>query len=169
MNGEEKKVTHKKYAMAKEIERKFLVDMSKFNPCGEKLKMKQGYLASDSKCVVRVRTSDDKAFITVKSDVNGVVRNEFEYSIPFSDALEMFSLCKESLIEKIRWEIPFAEKIWEVDVFEGDNEGLVVAEIELTSEFEHFEKPEWATTEVSTDARYFNFNLSKNPYKNWAR
>jgi CYTH domain-containing protein len=153
--------------MGLEIERKFLVDLENFVPEGSPIKIKQGYLISDSQKVVRIRTKGEKAFVTIKSNVNGVVRKEYEYAIPYSDALEMFELCQGYPIFKTRWEYEYKGHVWEIDVFEGANSGLVVAEIELSDENESFEKPRWAGIEVSTDERYFNSNLSKNPFSEW--
>lgn len=153
--------------MAKEIERKFLVDLHRFSPCGTPFSMKQGYLSADQKRVIRIRISNNEAFLTIKSSENGITRNEYEYAIPYHDAIELLDLCEYTPVEKTRWEIPFGGMIWEVDVFEKANQGLIVAEIELEAENQLFEKPDWIGEEVSTDERYFNFNLSKTPYSQW--
>ncbi|MFA9390056.1 MAG: CYTH domain-containing protein [Prolixibacteraceae bacterium] len=153
--------------MAKEIERKFRVDEDKWNFEGETLKIQQAYLMIDGHKVVRVRISNDKAFLTIKGNLSGITRDEFEYEIPTSDALQMMSLRIGSIVEKTRYVSTFKGKTWEVDVFEGENSGLIVAEIELESENEPFEKPVWLLNEVSDDERYYNFNLSKNPYSKW--
>jgi adenylate cyclase len=153
--------------MAIEIERKFLVEKSKFERLGTPYSIKQGYLATDQDRVIRIRTKNEQAYITIKTSTNGITRKEFEYEIPYSDAIELFALCKGFPVIKTRWVSEFMGKTWEVDVFEEANEGLIVAEIELGSEDEKFSKPDWLAQEVSTDVRYFNFNLSINPYRNW--
>ena len=115
-----------------------------------------------------IRIRSGHGYLTVKSNVNGVTRLEYEYEVPLADAEAMLKLCQGPIIEKHRYLLPAANgRQWEIDVFHGDNEGLTVAEIELGSEEESFEKPEWLREEVSTDARYFNCNLAKNPYKKW--
>ncbi len=156
--------------MGIEIERKFLVDHEKWQqltkPSGTVYK--QGYLLSDDKRTVRIRVADDIAFITLKGSATGISRSEFEYTIPVADGVEILQNMATSAIEKTRYEIDFCGNIWEVDVFSGDNEGLIVAEIELDKEDQHFEKPEWIKEEVSDDLRYTNASLSVSPYKNWA-
>lgn len=154
--------------MAKEIERKFLVNTNIWKPDGVAKKMKQAYLTIQSNKVIRVRTSNENAFLTIKGQLNGISRDEYEYEIPFTDALEMFGLCDGKPVEKTRWIMEIEDKTWEIDVFEGENEGLVVAEIELQNESEKFYKPEWLMEEVSTDTCYYNFYLSKHPYKTWS-
>lgn len=117
---------------------------------------------------MRVRIAGSKAYLTIKGAVTGIVRHEYEYSVPLNEANEMLDkLCRPPLIEKTRYEIEYGGKTWEVDVFSGDNEGLVVAEIELESETQVVELPPWVGEEVSHDQRYFNFNLVQHPYKNW--
>ncbi|MFA8450304.1 MAG: CYTH domain-containing protein [Bacteroidales bacterium] len=154
--------------MAKEIERKFLVLDNSYKENAQKVYMCQAYLHIDEKKVVRIRITDTDAWITIKSNVNGIIRNEYEYTIPLNDAKEMLStLCNGSCIEKYRYLKSFGGKLWEIDEFMGDNQGLVVAEIELTSEDEFFEKPIWIGKEVSQDTRYFNSCLTINPYKKW--
>ncbi|MBQ7499138.1 MAG: CYTH domain-containing protein [Selenomonas sp.] len=153
--------------MAKEIERKFLVAEG-WQPEGQGDYIAQGYLSANETAAVRIRIRSGHGYLTVKSNVNGVTRLEYEYEVPLSDAEAMLKLCQEPIIEKHRYLLPAGNgRQWEIDVFHGDNEGLTVAEIELGSEEESFEKPEWLREEVSTDARYFNCNLAKNPYKNW--
>ncbi len=155
--------------MGVEIERKFLVDHSKWNeikkPQGTHFR--QGYLVDDSKRTIRVRTTDTKGFITIKGTTSGITRKEFEYNIPVAEGNELLNAFAESEVDKIRYCITVEGKLWEVDVFAGDNEGLIMAEIELESEDETFTKPNWVTIEVSDDERYYNSNLSKNPFKNW--
>ncbi len=115
-----------------------------------------------------MRIKKDQAFLTIKSKTIGISREEFEYKIPFEEAKFILeNLCDKSIIEKNRYEIKFKEKIWEVDEFLEDNFGLILAEIELNSEDEKFEKPNWVGDEVSLDPKYFNSNLAKNPFKNW--
>jgi adenylate cyclase len=155
--------------MGVEIERKFLVDKAKWQqvvkPTGTHYR--QGYLLDDDKRTIRVRTTDKQGFLTIKGITTGITRKEYEYKIPVEDGIEMLDAFAESEVEKIRYNIAFEGKLWEVDEFHGDNEGLLMAEIELQNEDETFTKPEWITTEVSDDGRYYNSNLSKNPFKNW--
>ena len=154
--------------MATEIEHKYLVhDMSFVAMAVEKHEISQGYLSRDTGRTVRVRIIDDHAVITIKGPNSGATRAEFEYPIPIDDARQLLTLCPPPVIVKTRHIVLFHGNRWEVDVFHGDNEGLTVAEIELGAEDEAFERPEWLREEVSTDARYFNCNLAKNPYKNW--
>lgn len=147
----------------KEIERKFLVDVSRLDWIKEfpSKAIKQAYIQNEIERSVRVRTKGDKAFLTIKSGKNALNRDEFEYEIPVSDALEMFERLELKVLSKIRYLVPFENHTWEVDVFEGKLEGLVVAEIELTSEDELFEKPDWILNEVTEDTRYLNANLIK--------
>lgn len=155
--------------MGIEIERKFLVDKEKWrqvnNPVG--VPYRQGYLADEDRCVVRVRVTDKKGFITIKGASAGISRKEFEYEIPVSEGIELLDSFALFEVEKTRYRLYFKGKLWEVDEFLGDNTGLVTAEIELKEENEKFELPGWITHEVSDDARYFNSSLAKNPFKNW--
>lgn len=154
--------------MAKEIEKKFLVDKKLWQPKTAGVNISQGYIADNEKCVVRVRVVNDEGFLTVKSSTVGITRDEFEYLIPKEDAQFLLStLTINPPIEKVRYLEQCGEHVWEVDVFHGVNSGLVVAEIELADETEVFEKPSWITQEVSLDSRFFNSNLSKNPYCNF--
>lgn len=155
--------------MATEIERKFLVaDETWRRRAAPGVRMRQGYLSGGGQSSVRVRVQGDAAYLNIKSATLGVRRHEYEYAIPLADAEEMLDLlCAQPLIEKMRYEVEHAGHVWEVDVFEGDNAGLVVAEIELASEDEIFEKPAWAGEEVSHDPRYYNVSLVKHPYKAW--
>ena len=155
--------------MNKEIERKFLVDPARWIKPTEGLKIRQGYLSENKERVVRVRTINQKAFITVKGITENIERSEFEYEIPFSDASIMLDqLCIKPLIEKTRYvECGEDGKRWEIDEFFGENAGLIVAEIELSSETECFKKPDWIKAEVSQDSRYFNSNLAKHPFSAW--
>ena len=156
--------------MGKEIERKFLVDTTKWKPQGEGTHFKQGYLNSQKERVVRVRIEGDRARLTIKGASAGITRSEFEYAIPVEDAQALLdSLCEQPLIDKHRHKEIHGGKTWEIDVFHGDNEGLVVAEIELAAEDEAFDAPAWVLHEVSSDPRYFNSNLLRHPFKDWAR
>lgn len=147
----------------KEIERKFLVndEILQILPNLTPKKIQQGYIAENDKGVVRVRTKGDKGFLTIKASNTGISRDEFEYEIPFNEAEEMLNLFCSASISKERYTINYGQHVWEVDVFHGKLEGLIVAEIELQSEDEAFEVPKWIAKEVSDDERYFNSNLIK--------
>lgn len=151
--------------MATEIERKFLVLVDKL-PKNLALgaHIKQGYLSEFPYVTTRVRQYNGNFFLTIKGVNKGISRMELEYNIPQGDALQLFSLCSK-FIEKTRVLLNH----WEIDFFGGDNNGLVVAEIELTSEDEEFDKPEWLGEEVSSDKRYYNSNLLNNPYNTWSK
>jgi CYTH domain-containing protein len=154
--------------MGKEIERKFLVDrdiLTSIKP-DKSYSIQQGYLLNTAEKVVRVRLTNHAAFITIKGANVGAIRPEFEYSIPKDDALKMLNMC-DSFIEKTRLEIEYKGHTWEVDLFGGTNEGLIVAEIELKSEDEFFFKPDWVKSEVTCDSKYYNNNLLTNPYSMW--
>lgn len=153
--------------MPTEIERKFLVKSDAWREGPPGTEIRQGYLARDRERSVRVRVAGDKAFITVKGAGKGISRSEFEYPVPLEDAREMLKLCLPSLIEKTRHERHHAGHLWEVDEFQGQNAGLVVAEIELDAEDRDFEKPEWAGEEVSNDPRYLNACLAQRPWREW--
>jgi adenylate cyclase len=154
--------------VAVEIERKYLVDVSIWRPAGAGVAMRQGYLSSTPERVVRVRLDGERAVLTVKGVTRGISRVELEYDIPVDDArLMLDELCERPLIEKTRHREIHGGKAWDIDVFAGDNAGLVLAEIELASEDERVDVPAWATTEVSHDARYYNTNLAKQPFSTW--
>ena len=153
--------------MAKEIERKFLVYRELWQPKGEGIEIAQGYLAADKKRAVRVRLAGDRAYLTVKGPTKGVERLEFEYEIPTDDARAMLALCERPWIEKRRYCERYGAHTWEVDCFFGENEGLVVAEIELSAPDEPFERPPWLGEEVSTDSRYLNASLMRLPFSRW--
>ena len=154
--------------MGKEIERKFLVKGDAWKALAPGIRYRQGYLNSSFDRTVRVRTIGDQGFITVKGPNNGIARPEFEYVIPADAANEMLmELAEKPLIEKNRYRNLRGKHVWEVDEFLGDNAGLVVAEIELGSVDEPFEKPEWIGEEVSGDPRYYNSNLVAHPYSEW--
>lgn len=158
--------------MATEIERKFLLadgvtaaDIAARASYASRIA--QGYLASDPKRTVRVRIKGEQGYLTVKGKNDGIARLEFEYPVPLADAEAMLSLCTAPLIEKTRYLIPQGELVWEVDVFSGDNAGLIVAEIELPAEDFPFDCPEWVGIEVSGDPRYYNSSLQRAPYSTW--
>lgn len=155
--------------MGVEIERKFLVDHQKWNefekPEGKLYQ--QGYLVNAKHKTVRIRTAGDQAFITIKGATQGFTRKEFEYEIPPEDAKELLQIFDLKGTSKTRYRVPVGGKIWEIDVFSGENEGLIVAEIELKSEIETFEKPDFLLQEVTDDARYYNSNMALHPFKSW--
>ncbi|MEA3412166.1 MAG: CYTH domain-containing protein [Pseudomonadota bacterium] len=153
--------------MGTEIERKFLVSEGVWREA-DATKYRQGYLSTVKERTVRVRTIRDKGYLTIKGITVGASRLEFEYEIPATDADELLdSLCEKPLIEKIRYKVDCGAHTWEVDEFFGENQGLIVAEVELESEDQPFERPEWVAGEVTTDSRYYNANLIKNPYSRW--
>lgn len=153
--------------MGKEIERKFLVDPRKFVPGKDKVLIKQGYLSDDPERIVRIRVTGSSAILTIKGKTSGITRDEFNYPVPMGDAEILLSLSKNTVISKTRYFENVAGKRWEIDWFTGANEGLLMAEIELGSEDEHFILPRWILKEVSDDHRYYNSYLSQSPYKNW--
>ncbi|MFT5090407.1 MAG: adenylate cyclase [Candidatus Latescibacterota bacterium] len=154
--------------MALEIERKFLVADPAFLDDLQGAYFKQGYIEGRNRSAARIRLLDDRAFLTLKGVTRGFVRSEYEYEIPVQDAREMLEeLCEKPLIEKMRYEVEFAGNTWEVDVFYGESEGLLMAEIELESEGQNFARPPWLGEEVSDDPRYFNSSLVRNPYRQW--
>jgi adenylate cyclase len=155
--------------MAKEIEHKFLLANDDWRKLVYKsAKYKQGYLSSQPISSIRVRISDNQAWLNIKSATIGIERLEFEYEIPRTDAEEIITtLCNKPLIEKIRHFLLIDDHIWEIDEFEGENKGLVIAEIELSDVGEFFTKPSWLSDEVTYDLRYYNNNLIKHPYNKW--
>ncbi|GAA5483872.1 CYTH domain-containing protein [Haloferula sargassicola] len=153
--------------MGREIERKFRVAGDGWRQ-GEGVLFRQGYLCTDQDRTVRVRLEGERGVITIKGRTEGLSRAEFEYEVPASEAEEMLEkLCLHPLIEKRRRRIDHAGRIWEVDEFSGENEGLVVAEVELDEEDEAIDLPPWVGEEVSDDPRYYNANLVKHPYGTW--
>jgi adenylate cyclase len=155
--------------MPQEIERKFLV-AGNFKPFASKrIRITQGYLSSVSERTVRVRVKGDTGYITVKGtgSESGISRFEWEKEIPVSEAQELLKICEPGVINKTRYLVPAGNHVFEVDEFYGENEGLTVAEIELTSEDEQFEKPSWLGREVTGEAKYYNSGLVKNPYTKW--
>ena len=153
-------------SMAKEIERKFLV-RENWRPQGEGVKIAQGYLSTVPERTVRVRLKDDRGFLTIKGRNEGISRLEFEYEIPAADAEELLQLAEQPVLEKTRYLEKHGDFLWEIDVFAGVNDGLVVAEIELPTEDTVFSPPCWLGEEVSGDVRYYNANLIKMPYSLW--
>lgn len=152
--------------MGTEIERKFLVVGEDWKTDRPTL-FRQGYLNRDEFRTVRVRVAGDRAMLTVKGKTTGMTRAEYEYDIPVADAVEMLDLCEGPIIEKQRWLTVVGGMTWEVDEFFGDNAGLIVAEIELDSETQKFEMPNWVGEEVTHDDRYFNSSLTIHPFQNW--
>lgn len=157
--------------MSFEIERKFLVKSKDYQrESHKKFYVKQGFLNTNKHRTVRIRISDNTAFLTIKgvSDKSGVSRFEWEKEIPVKDAKQLLSLCEKGIIEKNRYLIKYGNHIFEVDEFLGKNEGLIIAEIELSNENEVFEKPSWLGKEVTGDVKYYNSQLSKKPYDGWS-
>jgi adenylate cyclase len=155
--------------MATEIERKFLVTTDTWRDAVvSETRMIQGYLADNPNATVRVRVAGEQAFLTVKGRMRGVTRSEYEYPIPPADAEAMLEeLAISAPVEKLRYKVRCGEHLWDLDVFSGDNEGLVMAEVELASEDDAFQMPEWAGSEVTADKRYYNVNLARHPYRRW--
>jgi len=155
--------------MAQEIERKFLVKGDFKKHAVKQLIIKQGYLSSVRERTVRVRVKNDQGYLTIKGipDNSGTSRYEWEKEIPVNDAKELLSLCEPGLIDKTRYLVPAGEHTFEVDEFHGENEGLVIAEIELRTESDAFPKPDWLGEEVTGDLKYYNSMLTKNPFTRW--
>lgn len=154
--------------MGQEIERKFLVKNDAWKAGARGTVYRQGYLSSVKERVVRVRTIEDKGFLTIKGLTKGVSRSEFEYEISAGDANAMLDhICEKPLIEKTRYRVPVGGLVFEVDEFFGENAGLVVAEVELQDEKQGIDLPDWIGAEVSGDPRYFNSNLIKHPFTKW--
>ena len=153
--------------MGVEIERKFKV-ADTFRPTGIGIEMAQGYLSRDPNRTVRIRTAGIQGFLTIKGKTEGARRLEYEYEIPLAEARELLALCEVPLVEKTRYRETVAGHVWEVDVFHGANAGLVIAEIELSSETETFVLPTWAGAEVTGLPRYYNAALIAHPYNQWS-
>lgn len=155
--------------MGVEIERKFLVISDDFKNKAKKIYIKQGFLNSDKKRVVRIRVKDNTGFITIKgkSNENGTTRFEWEKEIDKAEAESLLNLCEKEIIEKYRYIVKIEQHFFEVDEFLGNNKGLRIAEIELSSENEDFIKPKWLGKEVTGISKYYNSNISKHPFKNW--
>lgn len=154
--------------MGIEIERKFLVTGTGWRT-PDALAIKQGYLNRDKARTVRVRLVGGRGFVTIKGLTIRASRSEFEYEVPFDDAQAMLALCDGPLVEKLRHRVSRDGVVWEIDEFDGENAGLVVAEIELVDEQQSFVRPDWLGAEVTDDARYFNSNLATTPYSRWQK
>jgi len=155
-----------------EIERKFLVTSDGFKQAAQRdLRITQGYLSTDPERTVRVRIKGDRGYLTIKgkSNESGTTRVEVEEEIAFAKAETLLKICLPGVIDKTRYEITAAKHTWEVDEFYGENEGLIVAEIELTTENESFEKPSWLGAEVTGDNKYYNSQLRERPYATWRK
>ena len=155
--------------MGIEIERKFLVNNEEWRSLVNSSKVyRQGYIYTHNRTTVRVRVSGSEGYLTIKGTKTGSVRAEFEYPIPLEDAQEMLeTLCDRPLIEKRRYILTQGELIWEIDEFEGENEGLILAEVELSQETQAIDIPDWIYKEVTQDSRYYNANLAQYPYSQW--
>ncbi|WP_144394756.1 CYTH domain-containing protein [Pleionea sediminis] len=154
--------------MGKEIERKFLVNEELLPPLGEGNYISQGYIDTKDNTVVRARIKGDVGYLTLKGESDGISCLEFEYEIPLLDAQEIIEdLCKGKSIEKTRYELKIGGHLWEIDRFHGENEGLIIAEVELEDENDEVELPEWIKKEVSGKVQYYNSSLLIHPYKNW--
>ncbi|MBW2608650.1 MAG: CYTH domain-containing protein [Deltaproteobacteria bacterium] len=154
--------------MGIEIERKFLVKDDSWRLSARGKKYHQGYLNSNKDRTVRVRTIDDKGYLTIKGIAKGAVRVEYEYEIPVAEARAMLDeLCEKPIIEKSRYKIEYQQLVWEVDEFHGENRGLIIVEVELDTEDQKFAKPEWVGDEVTGESKYFNSNLIHYPYSQW--
>jgi adenylate cyclase len=151
-----------------EIERKFLLKNDAWKVDADAgTRITQGYLSSNPERSVRIRTKGDKGILTIKSKTTDLSRKEFEYPIPIDEAKELLSLCEKPFIDKTRYVVHHRGHDWEVDIFHAENEGLCIAEIELSNEEESFQLPSWVGEEVSEDAAYYNMNLAKHPYIKW--
>lgn len=154
--------------MAVEIERKFLVVGNAWKTA-QGMFIRQGYLNRDPQRTVRIRVSGDSAWIALKGLTTGATRSEFEYPIPRNDADALIALCEPPILEKTRYRLRHAGRLWEIDEFQGENAGLVVAEVELGSEDDRLDLPPWIGAEVTDDPRYFNSNLVAQPYRQWVQ
>ena len=155
--------------MAQEIERKFLVKGDFKSLATKSTRIIQGYLSSIPERTVRVRVKGDKGYITIKGvgNASGASRYEWEKEIPTEEVMELLKICEPGVIDKTRYDVPAGNFTFAVDEFYGENEGLPLAEVELKSESDHFEKPEWLGMEVTGDVKYYNSMLMKNPYTKW--
>ncbi len=154
--------------MGLEIERKFLVSNRDWQKQENGVLYRQGYLATADGQSIRIRIAGARAYLTIKKQIDDISRQEFEYSIPVEDAnILLDQICIKPLIEKTRYHVEYGLHIWEIDEFSGRNQGLVIAEIELTHKDEKFERPGWLSKEVSNDPRYLNVNLQKKPFCEW--
>jgi adenylate cyclase len=154
--------------MGQEIERKFLVKQDNWRGQTQGVVYRQGYLSTNNGLTVRVRVMGEQAYLTIKGPSVGYSRAEFEYPIPLADAQIMLNtLCDRPLIEKTRYKLQYHNLTWEIDEFAGDNQGLILAEVELTQENQIIQLPDWVGKEVSDDPKYYNVNLVKYPYSEW--
>jgi len=155
--------------MGTEIERKFLVRNDNWRALAQGMPYRQGYIMANPDCTVRVRIAGNQGYLTIKGATTGISRAEYEYDIPLEDAAQLLdTLCQPPLIEKTRYRIPAAAGlVWEVDEFAGENQGLIIAEIELPNAEQPVELPDWIGPEVSDDPRYSNSNLAKHPFRRW--
>ncbi len=154
--------------MAKEIERKFLIINEEWRELATATLYKQGYLSTVPERTVRIRVVGEKAYFAVKGITKGFTRTEFEYEIPILDANQMLDgLCERPIIEKNRYKLDFAGLIWEIDEYLGENQGLIIAEVELEDESQELSLPDWVGKEVSDDPKYYNANLVANPFSKW--
>ncbi len=154
--------------MGLEIEKKFLKKNDNWKQfVSEEKEITQGYLNANPNRTVRVRIAGKRGFLTIKSKSKGSVRSEFEYEIPIEDATELIELCEKPILSKTRFIVKFENHTWEIDVFEKENKGLVVAEIELSKEDEFFLTPDWIGKEVTEETKYYNSQLIENPYSEW--
>ena len=150
-----------------EIERKYLVDVTKWKPQSEGEQIIQAFLSNDKERIVRVRIKGNQAWLTIKGSTVGISRTELEYSIPIDDARILLEMSLDYPIEKVRFTEKHFDKTWEIDVFNGENNGLIIAEVELESEHEEIILPDWIGEEVSYDNKYFNACLSQHPFTKW--
>lgn len=151
-----------------EIERKYLVKNLDFVKYGVPHRIKQGYISTEEGRVVRIRIKDQKGYLTLKSAAQGFARHEFEYEIPVADAEQMLDeMCHKPIIDKTRFDLLHKGKKWEIDVFNGENEGLIIAEIELQSKDEEFKIPPFIDREVTDDPRYYNAYIAQHPFCTW--
>ena len=154
--------------MSLEIERKFLVKNDNWRRMAKGEYYRQGYLSIDKERTVRVRETGDRGFLTIKGLSEGSIRREFEYKIPLTEAKQILDkLCLQPLIEKKRYKIDYEQMVWEVDEFLGENEGLIIAEIELQYPDQKFKKPDWLGEEVTGDSAYYNASLVHRPFSRW--
>jgi len=154
--------------MGIEIERKFLVDKNKLPPLKNGQLISQGYIQTVDHTAVRARIKGDKGYLTIKGKGSSMTRPEYEYEIPLEEAREIIqNLCTGQSIEKTRYIYQLANHVWEIDVFSGDNAGLIIAEVELSSEEEKVDLPDWVQEEITGQARFYNMQLVKRPYKHW--
>lgn len=156
--------------MGREIERKFLVCGEFLSQATSSSRISQGYIAKSDSLTLRIRTRDERGYLTIKGrgDKDGISRNEWEWEIPYAEACELLQYSKGT-IEKSRYLVPCGNHTFEVDCFYGDNEGLVMAEVELSAPDEEFERPAWLGKEVTGDKRYYNSQLLKNPFTKWEK